>query len=207
MSMKRITVAGGLGAMILFLGGWAIFAQDSSKLAPRPTKIALIDVNSVIKQSKSHTQQMKALKKDADEFDEKMKEQQGLIAMMASPLKDLQKGTPEYAEIEEKVTRAAAQANLGAQRKKRDMVERESKTYLLTYLDLNDAVEKNAHENQIDIVLRFTGDPVDSNNPESILAGINRPIIWYDKNLDMTPAIHKVFEEKEKNLDTTEKTN
>jgi hypothetical protein len=54
------------------------------------------------------------------------------------------------------------------------------------------------------MVLRFADDPVDSNKPESILAAINRPIIWYDKKLDMTPAILKVFEEKEKNLEKTE---
>jgi hypothetical protein len=204
MSMKRIIMAGGFGAMILFLGGWAIFAQDASKPAQRPTKIALLDVNAIVKQSKSHKQKMEALKKEADEADAKMKEQADLIRIMMIQLKDMEKGTTEYAELEEKIARANAQVNMEAQPMKRDFLQRESKTYLLTYLDINDAVEKNARDNQIDMVLRFADDPVDSNKPESILAAINRPIIWYDKKLDMTPAILKVFEEKEKNLEKTE---
>ena len=40
----------------------------------------------------------------------------------------------------------------------------------------------------IDMVLRFNGDPVDVDKPDSVLSYINKPVVWYDKSRDITPS-------------------
>ena len=39
------------------------------------------------------------------------------------------------------------------------------------------------------MVLRFNGDPVDVDKPDSVLSYINKPVVWYDKSRDITPII------------------
>jgi hypothetical protein len=39
------------------------------------------------------------------------------------------------------------------------------------------------------MVMRFNGDPVDVDKPDSVLSFINKPVVYYDKSRDITPII------------------
>jgi hypothetical protein len=46
-----------------------------------------------------------------------------------------------------------------------------------------------ATKNGIVLVLRFNGDPVDGNNRDEILRGINKAIVYNDPRMDITPYV------------------
>ena len=168
-------------------------------------KIALLDVNLIFKEHATFKDEMANLKKEADELDKKLKEQQGLLAVMATQLKELTAGSKEYNELEEKITRYKTDQTIEMQTKRREVYQRESNIYRLTYREIESDVEKYCREHQIDMVIRFVGNPVDSNNPESVLANINKPIVWFNDKLDITSAIIRIITEKQKQLPKEEK--
>jgi Skp family chaperone for outer membrane proteins len=202
MSMKRMVISGVAGLFVVFLAVWAIRAQDSSKPAPAPagdsTNVALVDINYIFKQNEAFKKEMDKLKSEADEMDKKMRESQAVLAMSQNDLKNLTPGSSEYSEMEAKIARLKTDVTLETQTKRREFLMREANIYRQTYGDIKGEIAKYAGEHQFDMVLRFSGDPVDSNNPQSVLADINKPVVYYDQELDITPYVIKSIVEKQK---------
>jgi Skp family chaperone for outer membrane proteins len=200
MSTKRNVIMGGIGLTVVFLSVWAIFAQDAAKPVPTPigeyTKVGMLDVNYIFKKHAKFTEEMTQLKKEADEMDKQMKEQEGTLKTLANQLQSMTVGTTEYTELEGKIARSKAEWTIDVQTQRRTFLQREANVYRLTYAEIENEVEKYSREHNFDIIMRFMGDPVNSNNPESILANINKPIVYYKHEMDITPAILKILAEK-----------
>ena len=141
---------------------------------------------------------MESLKTDADGMDKKLREGQTVMAMSQNQLKGLTPGSSEYAEMEEKIARLKTDLTLETQTKRREMFIRQAKIYGQTYSEIAGEIAKCSGKRKIDMVLRFMGDPVDSNNPDSILAEINKPIVYCNPKLDITPDVSKALAEKQK---------
>ena len=81
---------------------------------------------------------------------------------------------------------AEFQLKMGKLRK--DFLEREAKVYYQTYLEVVDAVKYYAKRQNIGLVLRFNGEPVDPNQREDVLREINKPVVMQD-HIDITPDV------------------
>jgi Skp family chaperone for outer membrane proteins len=200
MSTKHKIISGGVGLFVVFLAVLAIRAQDAAQSVSEPsgdaTKVALLDVNKLFKENAAFKEEMDKLKKDADDMDKKMKEVEAELKASATKLQKMTVGTPEYAELEESLAREKTSWTLKIQTQRREFLQREANIYRLTFQKFSAEVKKYALENQIDLVLRFMGDPVDVNNPESVLADLNKPVVHHNEKLDITPAILKILAEK-----------
>ena len=72
---------------------------------------------------------------------------------------------------------------------KKDFMEQEGKIYFNVSREVEDAVKVFATSHNILMVLRFNGDQVDPSNRDDILRSINKPIVYYDPRMDITPYI------------------
>ena len=70
-----------------------------------------------------------------------------------------------------------AEFNLKMGRLRKDFLEREAKVYYQTYLEVVDAVKYYAKRQNIGLVLRFNGEPVDPNRRDDVLREINKPVV------------------------------
>jgi Skp family chaperone for outer membrane proteins len=164
---------------------------------PAPTnlagKVVLLDVNYVFKKHARFNATMNELKNAADAMDAQMKKDDVQLRSMAMGLQKLNAGSPEYKKMEEDIARASTDWKIKVQQQRREFLMREAKAYNDTYKEIEDDVNYFCQNNGVVMVLRFMGDPVDEGNPESILGNINKPVVWYDKNLDITPIIMQRF--------------
>jgi hypothetical protein len=71
---------------------------------------------------------------------------------------------------------------------RRDFLEREAKIYFTTYQEVSNAVKFVAERNNIGMVLRFNGDPIDPQQREDVMRAIMQPIV-YQNNVDITPDV------------------
>jgi Skp family chaperone for outer membrane proteins len=208
-SKKHKIISSGIGSIVVFLAAWAIFAQDAPKSDPVPageyTKVAVIDVNKVFKENAVFNAEMTQLKSDADDMDKKMKEEEVNLRAKVSQLQGAAPGSAEYTEIERNLAQAQTDWKLRVQMKRREFLQREANAYLIAYQNIQTEIDKYAREHHINFVLRFTDDPVDSKNPESVLSYINKPIVQHDENLDITSDIIKILAEKQKPAPKEEK--
>jgi Skp family chaperone for outer membrane proteins len=190
--------AGALSLCFVVMEG---FAQNPGGAAPRPPagapnlagKTVLLDVNYVFKNNVRFKQAMDMLKNDADAMDVQMKKEEGQLRNLAMGLQKLNPGSPEYKKMEEDIARANTDWKIKVQQQRREFLMREAKTYSDTYKEIEDEVNYFCQQQGIALVYRFMGDPVDEGNPDSILANINKPVVWYSKELDITPYILKRF--------------
>jgi Skp family chaperone for outer membrane proteins len=209
MSKKRNIIVGGIGLFVAILSVWAISAEDAPESAHattgETTKIALLDVNKVFKKNAKFKEEMAQIKKEADEMDKKMKEEEATLRSAANQLTEMSKGSTEYSQLEAQIARSKTEWTVDVQVKRRAFLQREANIYRLTYQEVEEIAGKYARERQIDAVFRFMGDPVDSNSPDSILAEINKPIVWHNEKVDITSAIIQLIAEKQKQASKEEK--
>ena len=169
-------------------------AQNPMGGAPgQPTagpRLALIDVTRIVKNHERFKQQMAEMKRDVQAAEDKIQKERDDIKRQATEvLPALNKGSQQYQTLEEQLANRQAQLAVEMNRMKNDFLQREATIYYNVYQEILQATGYFCKQNRIDMVLRFNGDPVDVQHPDSVLAFITKPVVWYDPGLDITDVI------------------
>jgi Skp family chaperone for outer membrane proteins len=154
-----------------------------------PGGIAFLDITKVFKNHARFNELMAELKGDETKAEAAMKGEVDYVNKMMEDLKGIKAGTEEYSMREQEIARRRADMNVRIQLQRREFLVREAKIYNQVYQEVAKEVEMFAAANGISTVIRVTGDPVDPNNPQEVLTNINKPVIFFNRNLDITGAI------------------
>jgi outer membrane protein len=155
-----------------------------------PHRIALIDMARVFKTYKKFENLREELKGDLTKSEDKFKQMAEQIRKEQSELKLMKEGSDEYAQKEKVVLGHTTQAETYRKSQQRDLIRREAQIYKTIYLEVADAVQKYASHFNYTLVLRFTSDDLDATeNPEDVMRGLNKQVVYYRPNDDITNAI------------------
>jgi Skp family chaperone for outer membrane proteins len=152
------------------------------------TSVAVIDLQEVFKQHIMFNRERNNIKKDTDALKAKMLAEQKKLQGMVEELKEFKNGTPEYKQREEQIAHVDSQVRVQLQLESKTLRESEAKLYYRAYEEVLAAVEQFAVRNGISLVIRFSADEIDRNNPESIMMGLNRHVV-YQRNLNITKFV------------------
>jgi len=176
-----------------YLISLAVAQTPSPARSGQPTggpRLALIDVTKIFKTHARFKQQMEEMKRDVQTAESRVKTERDAIDRIAREvLPQLNKGTKDYADTEEQLANRQAKLAVDVQRQKNEFLQRESMIYHNVYQEILQATDYFCRAHSIDMVLRFNGEQVDVQRPDSVLTFINRPVVWYDPGLDITDAI------------------
>ncbi len=179
-----------LAAVILSLSYLISLAVAQGPARPNVgPNIALLDVSYIYKNHVRFKDMMEKMKADVESAETQVRTERDAINKLAEQLPQFHKGTREYQQMEEELAKRQANLSVKVNLTKSDFLQREATIYHNVYQEILQATDYYSKQNGIDIVLRFNGDPADPQKPETILAFINRPVVHYQKNLDITPAI------------------
>jgi Skp family chaperone for outer membrane proteins len=157
--------------------------------APRPAgSIVLLDISYIFENLPRFKQMMNEMKTDVDSAEQGVKKDRDAIKQLADRLEGY-KGTADYKALEEEIAKRNADLAVRIQLQKKEFLQREARIYHNVYKEITQEVDYYCQQNNIDVVLRFNGDPVDVDRPDSVLAFINRPVVSYAKDRDVTPII------------------
>jgi Skp family chaperone for outer membrane proteins len=151
--------------------------------------LAVVDVAYIFKNHARFKQQMEAMKAKVDAAEQELKRDQEDYKRLADQLKNFQPGSPDYKKTEDDMLKKQGDLNLKVSLQKKDFMEQEGRIYFNVSREIDDAVKQIAVKNNIGLVLRFNGDPVDPVDRNDILRGINKPIVYYDPRMDVTPYV------------------
>jgi outer membrane protein len=151
--------------------------------------IAVLDVSYVFKNLPRFKAFMEQMQADVAAAETEVKKERDSLKQEFDALEQYRSGTPDYKERETQLTRRRAELATRIELQKRDFLQRESKIYNTVYEEMMQEVDYYAANNGVAMVLRFNGDPVDTQKPEDVLRRINQPIVWYPKDRDITPVI------------------
>lgn len=153
------------------------------------TRVALLDVDYIFTNHVRLKGMMEDLKREMQQAQAWSKQQYEALTKQKEDLQNYQKGTPQYKQMEEELASRQAQFNVQMQLKKKELFQREAAMFNNVYQEILQATDYYCKQNGIDIVMRFKGDSVDPQQPESIAGFIQRPVVWYQQGLDITPII------------------
>ena len=166
----------------------AVMGVSASPAHGQGTNVAVIDVSLIFKNHVRFKQAQEDMRKEVEGFEAEIRQQQTKLQGLQTKLKQLAPGSPDYKASEEEMARIASGLSVQTQLKRKEFLEKEAKLYSNTYNEVVGAVASFCKKNNIGIVHRFNSEPIDSANPQSVMQGVNRAIV-YQQNLNITDFI------------------
>jgi outer membrane protein len=151
--------------------------------------IAFLDITKIFKSHARFNDLMGELKGDETKAETAMKGEVDYVTKLMEDLKGIKPGTEEYSTREQEIARRRADMNVRIQLQRKEFLVREAKIYNQVYQEIAKEVEMFAAANGISAVLRVNGDQVDPNDPQAVLQNINRQVVYFSRNLDITGVI------------------
>jgi Skp family chaperone for outer membrane proteins len=150
--------------------------------------IAVVDIPYIFKNYPKFKATTDAMKKEMETIDADVKADRAKIAQMEQQRNTFQPGTPDYKKYDEELARMMAEFQLKTGKLQKDFMERQAKLYYQTYQEVEAKVNEYAKRNNIGLVLRFNGEPVDPNRREDVMRDINKQVV-VQNSIDITPDV------------------
>ena len=166
----------------------AIIATASDSKAQESGVVAVLDVAKVFKENSAFDSRMKAIKAEADKLKTQIQGEQQTIKEAAMGVSQYEAGTQQRNEMEAKIEQDQAALRTRARQAEAQLLNREAKIYYDTYQQLQAVVGQLAEANNISLVLRFDGEPIDATNRGEVIKGVNRSVVYFSK-IDLTELV------------------
>jgi Skp family chaperone for outer membrane proteins len=150
--------------------------------------VAVVDISYIFKKHERFKAAQESMKKEMENIETELKADREKIAQSEAQRNSFTVGSAEYKRADEEVARMMAEFNLKMGRLRKDFLEREAKVYYQTYVEVVEAVNYYAQRQNIGLVLRFNGEPVDPNQREGVLREINKTVVVQNQ-IDITPDV------------------
>ncbi len=187
--MKTFFLSATSVAVLLMLYVVADVQAQRGPVAGQGPAIGIVDISYIFKNHRRFQGQMEAMKQDAEATKSQILKEKERITKKMEQLKEFKPGSEPYGKMEEEITHEQAEFNARGALQQKDFMERESRVYMTVYKEVSDAVSYEAQKRGMTLVLRFNGDPVEAANRESVLREINKPIVHYVREADITPDV------------------
>lgn len=181
---------------VCLLDAATVMAQQSAATRPPGHRTALIDVASIFKNLPSIKAQISKVEQDLKAFDAELQKRREELKQAASQLKTFKIGTPEYAKQEEHVANLESRIRLEMFRTKNSLSDAQAKIYFDNYQRIAEAVKVIATHNNIDLVLRFSSEEMDSEQSDSVARGVMKNVVYHDQSIDMTKTVMRYLEQQ-----------
>lgn len=190
LTLPRKTAVRCLAAVAVLSTLGLLYAQAPSQAGSNAAKynIAVVDISYIFKKHERFKATMDSMKKEMETIETELKADREKIAQQEQQRNAFNPGSAEFKQMDEEIARQMAEFNLKMGKLRKDFLEREAKVYYQTYLEVVDAVKYYAKRQNIGLVLRFNGEPVDPNRRDDVLREINKPVVVQDQ-IDITPDI------------------
>jgi len=171
-------------------------AQATARSPQAAPQIVLLDVSAVFKNHRRMQAMMDDMKKDVERAEQEVKAQRDAIRNLAERLKDFRKGTADYRAIEEELTQKQADLSVRVQLQKKEFLQREAKIFYTVYQEIQQELAYYASATGVTMVVRTSSEQPDVENPQEVLAYLNRDVVWNARQIDITNYIIDRFNKR-----------
>ena len=194
--MKKLIASLSLAAIVV---GTLIYArtgqgQEAAAEVTGTHQVGLIDMANVFKEYDKFKALSEALRAQVEESDQEAQamvaEMQRLQAQLTDEDNTLIPGSPGYAAIERQLIEGQTNLETFRKVKQLEFLRKEADIYKTVYLEVQDAVTMYAEHYNYTLIMRFNRAKVeDAENPQEIIQSMNRPVVYYNDQDDLTEPI------------------
>lgn len=194
-----------LALVVLIPGAWILANQPAADENPtlscadsapavaddaaNASTVALLDVSYIFKHHAPFVERLAELKSEVQEADAAVRARQQEIEEARAQLAVLEVGSAAHTSMTKEIASARAQLTADIEVQKQTFLRKEAGIYLEVYEEIEAACEAYSLPRGIGAIVRFSEEPANRNEPNSVLARMNRPIVWHHGRLDITRAI------------------
>lgn len=165
-------------------------APDGGTSVPAAgTRVGVIDMGFVFDNHPSMKDQIAAIDAEKSRAEEEIEKRRQEILKQLEIIKTLDENTPNYKAQEEKIADAESKLKLDFIRKSKEIDEAKAKVVYETYKHVEAVTKTFAEFNQIGLVIRYTRTEMDPKKPGTVAQGINKDIVYFQSNLDLTEGV------------------
>lgn len=204
--MKKIILSAVAVAVLVSLGVFASTARSQNANSEQlPHKVGLIDMAHVFKEYKKFKALREDLKFEIEASDRKAKAMAVQAQNIQKQLREgvFKEGTPEFKKLETQLIQLKTQFEAFRAQAQREFLRKESQIYKTVYLEVADTVDQYAVAYHYTLILRFNRQSLaDAENAKGILQSMNRQVIYFQSEHDITDPIltylNKVYKQAAK---------
>ncbi|HUY31380.1 MAG TPA: OmpH family outer membrane protein [Pirellulales bacterium] len=172
--------------------GFGVQLSPSPAAAQRPEavpQVAILDLAYIYANHVRFKAVNEDMRREVEAAENDLKASREELQKMVEKLDDYRRNSPEYRELEEEITNRQAKLGADVNLRKKNFAEQEARNYYTVFQEVTEAIKRYCDERGIVLVLRFNGDPIDSENPQEIVKALNNTVLHYHKEIDITPHI------------------
>lgn len=189
MRIYVLSAAIAAGFLLTTLAAVPLGAQGDRAAGPESVPpVAVIDINRVFAEHLRFKQEMEFMKKDVEDFEAYLRQQQNRVKHMTEERANFKPTTPDYKRIDLEITQLTSDVNVQTQLKRKEFLQREARIYYNVYTELTNEVADFAMRNGVTLVLRYNSQKIDPEDRTSVLQGVNNSVVFHH-DLDITSFI------------------
>ena len=160
-----------------------------ASLAEAQSSVAIVDIGMVFKAHPTFPRELETLRAEADQF---QKNAVQLQQQMVAKSEKLQMWTPDsedYRNFETQLAQELATLEVQQRSEMRSLMVREAQLHFQTYQQVKKVVNDYCAAKNIRLVLRHTDQKLNVDNPKSVMADVNKKLVFYTPEIDITNEI------------------
>lgn len=181
MNFKRSTFA--------LVSSIVVLTLSTASTASAQTNVALVDIGKVFETHPHFSQQLDQLKTQADQFKASTQQLQQQFMAKAEELNQFNKNSEEYRQMEAKLAQESAEMEVEQRSKMRDLLTAEARLHFDTYNEIQQYISQYCQERGIQLVIRYDSQPMNQDDPASIMQRVNSGVIFNRPGKDITEKI------------------
>lgn len=179
----------GDGAVRKAAGNGSAPAASAPKAEFRPTIVATIDLEAIVRGYEKYKFQVEQLKAESLAKQGQLKSVFAEAQQIAKEMEKLQQGSKDFNDRNNKLTELKAKLQAGQETLKREDEVKYVELMANTYKEAQEMTTAYARSRGIQCVLKIANEPMDSQNPDSVMAAMARPVMYSDPALDITRSV------------------
>lgn len=187
--LKSMAGATPLFLIAAFFNLSAVNQTNAQNVGSPQSRVAVVDIKYILENHVGFKKSMEGLKSQFDKAGEELKSERLRINNLEMKLREVKPSTPDYNELDEEVNRAKSEWTLNANKQKKEIRKTESKILWDVYYEVKTQTKRYCEQNRIDLVISFNGEPIDPEQPQQVVRGVSKPIVYHHPGIDITPHI------------------
>lgn len=156
---------------------------------PKPTVIATIDLEAVLRGYEKAKYQAEQLQAESLAKQGQLKSVAAEAQNLAKEMETLQQGSKDFKDRGQKLSELKAKFNAGKENLQAENQMKYVEMMAVCYKEAQDMTSRYAKSRGITCVLKTSSEPIKSEDPDSVMAAMARPVMYSDASLDITRSV------------------
>ncbi|QDT35370.1 MULTISPECIES: OmpH family outer membrane protein [Thalassoglobus] len=179
--------------MTAFVAAGLLVAVNTASAQNQPSaahQVGLIDMAHIFKNYEKFKAETQGLQAAAEQAEQKAQDMVAQMKSVQGQMQGLTANSPDYNAKEAQLIELQTKLQAFQQVERRDIVRKQAEVYKKIYVEVQDAVSMYAKHYEYTLIMRFNREDVAAaGDPQKIIQGMNRQVVWHRPQDDLTDPI------------------